>query len=81
MVDTLLQLRDNGTLNHLVQIGLLSPKVLTYLEIYLWIDARLKTSNKSLNTLVLEAQDTFNVSRATIWRSLKFAKDDNPISR
>ena len=75
MFQTLLQLKNNGTLKHLVQNGFMSAKVFMYLEIYLWIDARSKSGNKSLNSLVTEAEVTFDVSRATVWRSLRVIKN------
>ena len=74
MYQTLLQLKNEGTLKQLVQSGLMSAKVFQYLEIYLWIDARIKTSNKSLNSLVTDAEVAFNVSRATVWRSLRVVR-------
>lgn len=74
MLQTLLSLKNNGTLKQLVLSGLMSPKVFMYLEIYLWIDARIKTGTKSLSGLVSDAEIVFDVSSATVWRSLRIAK-------
>lgn len=75
MVDTLIQLKNSGVLKNMVQTGLISAKVLTYLEICLWIDARQKATGKSINSLVVDAEVAFKVSRRTIWRSLQLLKD------
>ncbi len=73
-MQTLLQLKQNGTLKHLVLNGLMSHKVFLYLEIYMWIDARLKTSTQSIKTVVNDAEITFQISRATVWRAIKVIK-------
>ncbi|WP_448702744.1 hypothetical protein ACFGVR_10360 [Mucilaginibacter sp. AW1-3] len=75
MFDLLIQLKNNGTLNHMVRNGLMSSKVLMYLEIYMYIDARVKTTGKNVATLVQEAEIAFQVSRATVWRSVKIIKE------
>ncbi len=74
MFDLLIQLKNNGTLKHMVRNGLMSPKVFMYLEIYMYIDARVKVTGKSVNSLVLDAEMAFEVSRATVWRSIKIIK-------
>ncbi|OCX52665.1 hypothetical protein BEL04_14560 [Mucilaginibacter sp. PPCGB 2223] len=74
MFDLLIQLKNNGTLNHMVRNGLMSPKVFMYLEIYMYIDARVKAGGKSVNSVVLDAEIAFEVSRATVWRSIKIIK-------
>ncbi len=76
MPHTLIQLKDNGTLKHLVRNGLMSPKVFTYIEIYLWVDARSKTSSQSLNAIVTDAEITFGVCRRTVWTAIKAVRDD-----
>lgn len=75
MLQTLLTLKNNGTLKHLVLNGLMSAKIFTYIEIYLWIDARTKTSNQSLSNIVTDAEITFGVCRRTIWNALKAVKN------
>jgi uncharacterized protein Smg (DUF494 family) len=74
MFQTLLQLKNNGTLKHLVLNGLMSSKVFMYLEIYLWVDARSKTTQQSLNAIVTDAEITFGVCRKTIWNALRIIK-------
>lgn len=46
-----------------------------YLEIYLWVDARVKTSGKSLNTIITDAEVVFGVCRRTVWNALKAVKN------
>ena len=75
MFDLLIQLKNNGTLNHMVRNGLMSPKVLMYLEIYMYIDARVKATGKNVANLVQDAEIAFEVSRATVWRSIKIIKE------
>ena len=77
MFDTLIQLKDNGTLKHMVRNGLMSPKVFTYIEIYLWVDARSKATTQSLNTIVTDAEITFGVCRRTVWNAIKAVRDIN----
>jgi hypothetical protein len=75
MLQTLLQLKNSGVLKHLVLNGLMSPKIFMYLEIYLWVDARVKTSGKSLNTIITDAEVVFGVCRRTVWNALKAVKN------
>ena len=71
MLQTLLNLKNNGTLKHLVLNGLMSAKIFTYIEIYLWVDARSKTSSQSLNAIVLDAEIAFGLGRSAIWRAIR----------
>jgi hypothetical protein len=74
MLHTLLSLKNNGTLKHLVLNGLMSAKIFTYIEIYLWVDARSKTTTQSLNNIVSDAELAFGVCRRTVWNALKVIK-------
>ncbi|MEO6521363.1 MAG: hypothetical protein ABIN91_06795 [Mucilaginibacter sp.] len=75
MLQTLLNLKNNGTLKQLVLSGLMSQKVFNYIEIYLWIDARAKTTGKSLNTIITDAEIAFGVCRRTVWNALRVMKE------
>lgn len=74
MFNTLVKLKESGALTHFIKKGIMSAKVYTYLEIYMWVDARQKTSAKNLNAIVLEAQSNFGMSKSTIWRALRTMK-------
>lgn len=75
MLQTLLTLKNNGTLKHLVLNGLMSAKIFTYIEIYLWVDARTKTSSQSLNTIITDAEVTFGLGRTAIWRAIRVIRN------
>jgi len=75
MFDLLIQLKNNGTLKHMVRNGLMSPKVLQYLEIYMYVDARAKATKQSLNAIITDAEVQFGVCRRTIWNAIKAVKD------
>ncbi|RKR83299.1 hypothetical protein BDD43_3504 [Mucilaginibacter gracilis] len=74
MLIKLLELQKDGTLKQLVKHGLLSSKVFSYMEIYMWVDAKEKATSKSLSEIVIDAEITFDVSRATVFRALKAMK-------
>jgi hypothetical protein len=74
MYDKLLLLKKDGTLKNLVQTGLMSAKVFTYLEIFMWVDAKQKATNNNLSNIVSDAEVAFGVSRPTIWRALKIIR-------
>jgi hypothetical protein len=75
MFEKLLKLKDDGTLNDLVETGLMSPKIYTYLEIYMWIDARMKATGKNISTVAAEAEVSFRVGRTTIWTAIRCIKN------
>ena len=64
-------LHGDGTLVEMYKSGLITPKVFTYLEIYLWVDLQIKTRGITKNQAVLEAEVKFEKGEATIWRALK----------
>jgi hypothetical protein len=74
MFEILLELKNEGKLKKLVDAGLMSPKVYYYLEIYLWIDARMRATGKNISTIATEAEVSFGVCRTTIWTAIKIIK-------
>ena len=71
MLQELIQLQQTGTLTKMVRAGLVSSKVYTYLEIYMFVDARRKTRKCTKESIILEASEQFKVSRVTIFKALK----------
>ena len=50
--------------------GFITTKVFIYREIYLWIQAQIKTRNLNKRQAVLEAELKFKKDEPTIWRAL-----------
>ncbi|WP_374951131.1 hypothetical protein [Mucilaginibacter sp.] len=61
---------DNGILTAMYKAGLLSAKVFTYREIYLWVHAQVQVRGITKNQAVLEAEAKFGKDERTIWRAL-----------
>jgi hypothetical protein len=64
------QLFDDGILTALYKAGLISDKIFTYRNIYLFVDARMKTTGISQEKAALEAQVKFNLSRKTVYKAI-----------
>lgn len=71
MFKKLLELKQNGTLDIMVKCTLITPKVYMYLEMYMYINAKL-TVNKTLNKTqaVADCAEIFNTSIPSVWRAL-----------
>jgi hypothetical protein len=63
-------LYEDGVLTHLFKAGLISAKIFTYREIYLWVHAQVQARGISINKAVLEAEVKFDKAERTIWRAL-----------
>ena len=50
--------------------GFITYKVFLYREIYLWVQAQIKTRQITKTHAVTEAQGKFNKDERTIWRAL-----------
>lgn len=61
---------DNGTFTAMYKAGFISQKIFEYREIYLWVDAQVKTRGITKNKAVYEAEDKFGKSNRTIWAAL-----------
>jgi hypothetical protein len=62
---------DDGTFLEMYKAGFITSKVFTYREIYLWVDAQMKTRRISKNQAVLEAEVKFRKDESTIWRAVR----------
>jgi len=70
MYQELHQLYQSGTLKKLVLNGFISPKILHYLEICHYVNAKI-AANQSKTSAVYEAAEELKISDRTIWRVLK----------
>jgi len=61
---------DEGVFSALYKAGFITTKVFTYREIYLWVQAQIKTRSISTRQAVLEAEVKFNKDERTVWRAL-----------
>jgi len=61
---------NEGTFSAMYKAGFITTKVFIYREIYLWIQAQIKTRNLSKSQAVLEAELKFKKDERTIWRAL-----------
>jgi len=65
---------ETGVLTDLMNSGFLSPKILMYRQIYLWVDLQQKTRNINKTKAALEAEIQFKLSKYTIWLALRTFK-------
>lgn len=61
---------DEGIFSAMFKAGFITTKVFTYREIYLWVQAQVKTRSITKNQAVLEAEVKFEKDERTIWRAL-----------
>jgi hypothetical protein len=61
---------DDGIFSEMYKAGFITAKIFMYREIYLWVQAQLKTRGISKKQAVLEAGEKFNKDERTIWRAL-----------
>jgi hypothetical protein len=66
---------DDGIFSTMYKAGFITTKVFVYREIYLWVQAQVKTRGISRNQAVLEAEIKFNKDERTIWRALNCFDD------
>ena len=72
---------DEGIFSELYKAGFITTKVFVYREIYLWVQAQIKTSGITKNQAVLEAEVKFEKDERTIWRALNsFCDTDKVVS-
>lgn len=62
---------DDGTFSAMYKAGFITNKVFMYREIYLWVDAQIKTRGITKNQAILEAEVYFKLSEITIWRAYR----------
>jgi hypothetical protein len=68
---------DDGVFSALYKAGFITTKIFTYREIYLWVEAQMKTRRVSKNQAVLEAELKFCKDERTIWRALNSFEENN----
>ena len=61
---------EEGTFTQMYKAGFITYKVFLYREIYLWVQAQIKTRQITKTHAVTEAQGKFNKDERTIWRAL-----------
>jgi len=69
-MNKLIELNKNGLLKELVKAGIVSPTILFHVEIYFFVDAKIKSGMKIMEAKYYAA-DKFNVSICTIHRAIK----------
>jgi hypothetical protein len=66
---------DDGIFSAMYKAGFITTKVFVYREIYLWVQAQIKTRGIPKNQAVLEAEVKFRKDERTIWRALNSFED------
>ena len=66
---------DDGIFSEMFKAGFITTKVFVYREIYLWVQAQIKTRGITKNQAVLEAEIKFRKDERTIWRALNSFRD------
>jgi hypothetical protein len=69
-ISTANTLFEEGTFSAMYKAGFITCKVFLYREIYLWVQAQIKTRHITKSQAVIEAQGKFNKDERTIWRAL-----------
>jgi hypothetical protein len=68
--DTLNKLDSTGELKSLVNAGLMPVKICYHLEVYRFVDMRIKTGSK-VNAAVTEASVSMKMCRASIFKIMR----------
>ena len=68
---------DDGVFAALYKAGFITNKVFAYRELYLWVQAQMKTRGISKRQAVLEAEIKFRKDERTVWRALNSFEDIN----
>jgi hypothetical protein len=75
------KLFDEGIFSAMYKAGFITAKVFVYREIYLWVQAQVKTRGITKNQAVMDAEVKFGKDERTIWRALNcFTDTDNIVS-
>jgi hypothetical protein len=61
---------DDGIFSAMYKAGFITAKIFIYREIYLWVEAQIRTRNIAKRQAVLEAEEKFMKDERTIWRAL-----------
>jgi len=68
---------DDGIFSAMYKAGFINTKVFIYREVYLWIQAQIKTRGISKRQAVLEAEVKFKKDKRTVWRALNSFEGGN----
>ena len=66
---------DDGIFSAMYKAGFITDKIFLYREVYLWINAQIKTRGISKRQAVLDAEIKFKRDERTIWRALNSFED------
>jgi hypothetical protein len=61
---------NDGIFSEMYKAGFITDKIFIYREIYLWVQAQMKSRGISKHRAVLEAGGKFNRDERTVWRAL-----------
>jgi hypothetical protein len=78
-IKTANELFDEGIFTVMYKAGFITTKVFVYREIYLWVQAQVKTRGITKNQAVLEAEVKFDKDERTIWRALNCFTDTDKV--
>lgn len=67
----MLILFNDGLMSQLYKSGFIGTKPFLYRDVYLWVNAQVKTRGISEYSAILQAMDKFDKSENTIRRALK----------
>lgn len=67
---------DAGIFSEMYKAGFITAKVFIYREIYLWVQAQMKTRGLTKRQAVLEAEIKFMKDERTIWRAMNSFQDE-----
>jgi len=74
-IQTANALFNDGIFSAMYKAGFITSKVFLYREIYLWVQAQVKTRGITKRQAVLQAAIKFNKDERTIWRALESFKE------
>lgn len=66
-----LMMFENGFMTALYKAGFVGTKPFLYRDIFLWVDAQIKTRRIPKGTAITEAEVFFDASKRTVKRALK----------
>lgn len=72
-IEVLKDLKDRELLKPLVTAGIIPYKVMTYLDMYYYVDAQIKNGS-SKTEAVCCASVAFNICESNVWRALASLK-------
>lgn len=73
-IQILLELQANGKLKKMFRSGLIPCKYSSYMEIYLYYDAKMSVGSKKMS-VIADIEDKFNVGQTTIYKALKLMNE------